>query len=149
MGPIWGRQDPGGPHVDPMNFAILIPTFFHKLLTQSPFGGWHFQTRFLVWNLDIVYWFEFHWNLFPVYQLAISQHFFLATVRHRTGDKPLPEPMLIKMRDAIWPHLGHSGLMVSYGEVWYSWRYMASLRPQWVYGEVWWGLVFLTLYGVT
>ena len=22
MGPILGRQDPGGPHVDPMNFAI-------------------------------------------------------------------------------------------------------------------------------
>ena len=22
MGPIWGRQDPGGPHVDPMNFAL-------------------------------------------------------------------------------------------------------------------------------
>ena len=22
MGPIWGRQDPGGPHVDPMNLAI-------------------------------------------------------------------------------------------------------------------------------
>ena len=22
MRPIWGRQDPGGPHVDPMNFAI-------------------------------------------------------------------------------------------------------------------------------
>ena len=22
MGPIWGRQDPGGPHVDPKNFAI-------------------------------------------------------------------------------------------------------------------------------
>ena len=21
-GPIWGRQDPGGPHVGPMNFAI-------------------------------------------------------------------------------------------------------------------------------
>ena len=21
IGPIWGRQDPGGPHVDPMNFA--------------------------------------------------------------------------------------------------------------------------------
>ena len=21
-GPIWGRQDPGGPHVDPMNPAI-------------------------------------------------------------------------------------------------------------------------------
>ena len=22
MGPIWGRQDPDGPHVGPMNFAI-------------------------------------------------------------------------------------------------------------------------------
>ena len=22
MGPIWGRQDPGGPHVDPMNYDI-------------------------------------------------------------------------------------------------------------------------------
>ena len=22
MGPIWGRQDPGGPHALPMNFAI-------------------------------------------------------------------------------------------------------------------------------
>ena len=22
MGPIWGRQDPGRPHVGPMNFAI-------------------------------------------------------------------------------------------------------------------------------
>ena len=21
-GPIWGRQDPGGPHVGPMSFAI-------------------------------------------------------------------------------------------------------------------------------
>ena len=22
LGPIWGRQDPGGPHVGPMNLAI-------------------------------------------------------------------------------------------------------------------------------
>ena len=22
MGPIWGQQDPGGPHVGPMNFAV-------------------------------------------------------------------------------------------------------------------------------
>ena len=26
MGPIWGRQDPGGPQVGPMNFAILDKT---------------------------------------------------------------------------------------------------------------------------
>ena len=24
MGPIWGRQDPGGPHVGPMNFEIWV-----------------------------------------------------------------------------------------------------------------------------
>ena len=24
MGPIWDRQDPGGPHVGPMNFAIWV-----------------------------------------------------------------------------------------------------------------------------
>ena len=24
MGPIWGRQDPGGPHVGPLNFAIWV-----------------------------------------------------------------------------------------------------------------------------
>ena len=33
IGPIWGRQDPGGPHVGPMNFAISdkgwLDTWFH------------------------------------------------------------------------------------------------------------------------
>ena len=24
MGPTWGRQDPGGPHVGPMNFVIWV-----------------------------------------------------------------------------------------------------------------------------
>ena len=24
MGPIWGRQDPGGPHVGPMDLAIWV-----------------------------------------------------------------------------------------------------------------------------
>ena len=27
MGAIWGRQDPGGPHVGPMNFAIWAVYF--------------------------------------------------------------------------------------------------------------------------
>ena len=27
MGPIWRRQDPGGPHVGPMNFAIWVLIF--------------------------------------------------------------------------------------------------------------------------
>ena len=29
MGPIWGRQDPGGPHVGPMNFVIWAVPFRH------------------------------------------------------------------------------------------------------------------------
>ena len=29
MGPIWGRQDPGGPYVGPMNFAILAVLCWH------------------------------------------------------------------------------------------------------------------------
>ena len=28
MGPIWSQQDPGGPHVGPMNFAIWDVTFY-------------------------------------------------------------------------------------------------------------------------
>ena len=28
MGPIWGRQDPGGPYVGPMNFAIWMPRYY-------------------------------------------------------------------------------------------------------------------------
>ena len=31
MGPIWGRQDPDGPHASPMNLAIWdISSFEHK-----------------------------------------------------------------------------------------------------------------------
>ena len=33
MRPIWGWQDPGGPHVDPMNFTIWVPS-------QSPLADW-------------------------------------------------------------------------------------------------------------
>ena len=39
MGPIWGRQDPGGPHVGPMNFAIWDPftigSFFFNVISIS------------------------------------------------------------------------------------------------------------------
>ena len=31
MGPIWGQQDPGGPHVGPMNFAIWGVSFMSIL----------------------------------------------------------------------------------------------------------------------
>ena len=34
MGPIWGRQDPGGPHVGPMNIAIWGTMFRYPFVNQ-------------------------------------------------------------------------------------------------------------------
>ena len=31
MGPIWGRQDPGGPHDGPMNFVVWAHFYQHGL----------------------------------------------------------------------------------------------------------------------
>ena len=36
MGSIWGRQDPGGPHVGPMNFVIWVSS--HKTRDQYPYN---------------------------------------------------------------------------------------------------------------
>ena len=36
MGPIWGRQDPGGPHVGPMNFAIWVCNLYMTETNQNP-----------------------------------------------------------------------------------------------------------------
>ena len=41
MGPIWGRQDPGGPHVGPVNFAIW--SVIH-----------HYTTRFTLEKLSLI-----------------------------------------------------------------------------------------------
>ena len=45
MGPIWGRQDPGGPHVGPMNFVIWDPT------TPTPITKVHLWRGIFVVNL--------------------------------------------------------------------------------------------------
>ena len=37
IGPIWGRQDPGGPHVGPMNFANWAYAF------EAQFWNVHLQ----------------------------------------------------------------------------------------------------------
>ena len=49
MGPIWGRQDPGGPHVGPMNLAIwasYVITGKSKALIHSK--STRFQIQFVV-----------------------------------------------------------------------------------------------------
>ena len=56
MGPIWGRQDPGGPHVVPMNFAIWVLCGTH---------------------LDFIYLNEkFKRNLFLSVQSSVNQHWY-------------------------------------------------------------------------
>ena len=35
MGPIWGRQNPGGPHVGPINFAIWVKAFFGGFIVAN------------------------------------------------------------------------------------------------------------------
>ena len=47
MGSIWGRQDPGGPHIGPMNFAIWVcihialKTFIYAVLLKIPCYKWY------------------------------------------------------------------------------------------------------------
>ena len=41
MGPIWGQQDPGGPHVGPMNFAIWNTVLqIEKMLSCMKISEW-------------------------------------------------------------------------------------------------------------
>ena len=48
MGPIWVRQDPGGLHVGPMNFAIWVNTITVFELAQKLFAKtWHASFLFL------------------------------------------------------------------------------------------------------
>ena len=44
MGPIWGRQDPGGPHVGPMHFAI------RGVNNQMP--HWHFSDVWMACSIS-------------------------------------------------------------------------------------------------
>ena len=48
MGPIWGQQDPCGPHVDPMNFAIWEDLFNIMLI----FCNWD-QLLWHIWNMYV------------------------------------------------------------------------------------------------
>ena len=48
MGPIWGQQDPGGPHVGPMNLAIWAWTG----LTQIGYANKK-ELRLRLWNITV------------------------------------------------------------------------------------------------
>ena len=84
MGPIWGRQDPGGPHVGPMNFAIWV-SFYCHIVCSVLLLHWGlikivdslqpFQNAFS-WEKTFVYLFRFHLHLFLRVQLTMGHHWF-------------------------------------------------------------------------
>ena len=87
MGPTWGRQDPGGPHVGPMNLAIWAHIFTHQLcgsLAMFVFWWWHhdwLHNAFVgldKWNTSI--WevifqlLDIDFTLGHIYRLIMTQH---------------------------------------------------------------------------
>ena len=57
MGPIWGRQDPGGPHVGPINFVIWVE-ILHDLSAKGTNHMWHWV--FFLWIFTLVCIYFFH-----------------------------------------------------------------------------------------
>ena len=50
MGPIWGRQDPGGPHVGPMN---LVLRGMYACVHPSGLHYWHWLNRMKPWGIRV------------------------------------------------------------------------------------------------
>ena len=50
MGPIWGRQDPGGPHVGPMTFAIWVFKWFIAKMGHKFYGCHYDNLRCRQWQ---------------------------------------------------------------------------------------------------
>ena len=51
MGPTWGRQDPGGPHVGPMNLAVwfhIMDTWYLARCRQSFFSKWYLIIKYQI-----------------------------------------------------------------------------------------------------
>ena len=74
----------------------------------SPWTKWlpfhrHLQMYFHKWKWlkSFVFWFKFHWILFPRVQLTTNKSALVQVMaRHPFGAEPLPEPMLTQLTDA-------------------------------------------------
>ena len=116
MGPIWGRQDPVGPHVGPMNLAIwnadITDNFAKKNCTCVLIAPheWHFshaELDILDLNSDISTIFAFNVpgsliegslassaSVHPFTRLSVPVPVKLIETRRLLGAKPLSEPTL-------------------------------------------------------
>ena len=68
MGPIWGRQDPGGPHVGTMNLAIWVCTIYwclFDLLWMFSVDLWDIFFRVLH-SSELLHWHLGNWMVSPV-----------------------------------------------------------------------------------
>ena len=74
MGPIWGRQDPGGPHVGPMNFAIWVG------LGPSLKSRWDRSVISQSIKPD-----ELHWSLVTNREQEMNIGWHVGSVRSNTG----------------------------------------------------------------
>ena len=54
MGPIWGRQDPGGPHVGLMIFAIWVVKQVQAWTTKSHAKGFEFLVHYEIQDMTLV-----------------------------------------------------------------------------------------------
>ena len=76
MGPIWGRQDPGGPHVGPMNFAIWVCLKLRLLECVSS----HYvemrviETRISINQTGAIYWDVRHKQIILLYNVCPPIH---------------------------------------------------------------------------
>ena len=68
-----------------------------------PFHRQHLQMYFHKWKWlkSFVFWFKFHWSLFPRVQLTTNKSALVQVMaQHPFGAEPLPEPMLTQLTDA-------------------------------------------------
>ena len=61
MGPIWGRQDPGGPHVGPMNLAIWVAALIDGHIALAVISSIDMRQRFCGAIVQILVEYEFPW----------------------------------------------------------------------------------------
>ena len=74
-----------------MSAILFSPQWVNKLMPRQNAGIWHFQTYFLEWKC---YSFNLNFTKGPINNIpALVQ----IMVRRRPGDKPLSEPMMVRL----------------------------------------------------
>ena len=89
MGPIWGRQDLGRPHVGPMNFAICVALCAHSTY-HIHFISWNIPIftpfLFLLWLYNQIYWVL--WYIYPYSAGFCHRHCGICKIFPEQGNHP-------------------------------------------------------------